>query len=66
MGWHDFVSLTCHIAFKDLPKLFFFLFDFPKARQSVLNRNVRLFTFNFISTTLHDVWDENRYQHITS
>ena len=53
MGWHDFVSLTCHIAFKDLPKLFFSYF--PKARQSVLNRNVRLFTFNFISTTLHDV-----------
>ena len=53
-------------CFQRLAKTFFFLFDFPKACQSVLNRNVRLFTFNFISTTLHDVSDEDRYQHITS
>ena len=35
------------------------------AYQSVFIKNIRFLTFNFITTTLLDVLDKNRHQHIS-
>ena len=39
---------------------------FLKACQSVSFENIRYLTFSFMTTTLDDVLDKNRYQHKTS
>ena len=36
---------------------------FHKVCKSVLIRNIRFLTLPFITTTLHDVLDKNRYHH---
>ena len=41
-----------------LVKAYYIFLDFSKASQSVLIRNIRLSTFSFITTTLHDVIDK--------
>ena len=55
-----FCILTMPI--KRLVKIYFLLLDFLKACQNVLIRKIRFLTFSFITTTLLDVLDKNRYQ----
>ena len=52
--------------FQNLVKTYYLLLDYLKARQSVLIRKTRFLTLSFITTTLSDVLDKNRYQHKTS
>ena len=52
--------------FQRLVKNYYLSLDFLKAWQIVLIRKIKLFTFSFITTTLFDVLDKNRYQHNTS
>ena len=42
------------------------LLDCHKACQSVLIRNIKLFVFNLVITSLHNVLDKNGYQHRTA
>ena len=49
--------------FQRLVKSYYLLLDFLKACQDVLIRKIRSLTFSFISTTLLDVLDKNKYEH---
>ena len=49
--------------FQRLVKSYYLLLDFLKACQNVLIRKIRSLTFSFISTTLLDVLDKNKYEH---
>ena len=49
--------------FQRLIKICYLSLDFLKVWQSVLIRKLELLTFSFITTTLLDVLDKNRYQH---
>ena len=61
---HNIASLSCH-NFQRLVKIYYLSLDFLKTRQSALIRKIKLLTFNFITTTLLDVLDKNRYQQNT-
>ena len=61
----DFVSLPISQCFQKLVKTHLLLLDCLKACQSALIRNIRFFTFSFITTTLPDVLNKNRYQYNT-
>ena len=52
--------------FQMLVKIYYLLLDFLKAEQSVLIIKIFFLTFRFITTTLLDVLDKNRYPHSTS
>ena len=58
-----FANLPCHTGFKDLSKLIICYWIFILlSLLNILIRYITFLTFSFITTTLHDLWDKNRYQ----
>ena len=64
-SFRDFVSLTISQCFQRLIKTYHLFLYCYKACQSALIKNIRSFTFSFITASLHNGLNKNGYQHNT-
>ena len=62
MRWCDFATLKMSHCFQRFVKNYYLVLDFFKPLQNVLIRNIRFLTLSFITTTLYDVLNKNKYQ----